>query len=40
MVRKIFTEDITGLEYWRIEQEQKTFNNLEPVEAMEWDELE
>lgn len=40
MVKKIFTEDITGLEHWRIEQEQKTFNDLEPVEDVERDELE
>ena len=25
MVRKIFTEEITSLEHWRIEQEQETF---------------
>ena len=43
MVRKIFTEDITSLEHWRVEQEQETFDNLEPVEDVErvnWDDLD
>ena len=43
MVREIFTEDITSLEHWRIEQEQETFDNLVPVEdaeRMNWDDLD
>ena len=35
MVKKIFTEDITSLEHWRIEQEQETFDNLKPTEDIE-----
>lgn len=37
LAKKIFTEDITSLEHWRIKQEQEAFKSVEDAER---DELE